>query len=408
MIRTVVVSLLVLLMASHSFAQKGMPEKKIVSASVTTHFPQHEDFKEDMLNRLSLAKGFKAEIAAQGLGKPRMMTAGANGSLYVTRRDQGDVLLLLDNDNDGKFDVMKTVAVKFPGVHGIATHDGYLYLCSNRELKRAKIKPDGDLEASEILIKDLPDGGQHGNRTIAFGPDNMLYITIGSTCNDCNETNPENATILRAKPDGTSRKIYARGLRNTIGIDWHPQTKELWGADNGTDWRGDDIPPEELNKIIESGDYGWPLVYGQQKVDDTREDPAGTTKEAYAKTTQPSQLNFPAHSAPINLMFLDKAMGFPNDSKDDALVTLHGSWNKNNPDGFKIQRIRFENGKPVAAEDFLSGFLSKDGKTRFGRPAGLVTSSNGFVYVSDDVNGVIYRVSGSETGSSSSSKQTGQ
>jgi glucose/arabinose dehydrogenase len=248
------------------------------------------------------------------------------------------------------------------------------------------------LENANTLIKDLPDGGQHGNRTIAFGPDGMLYITVGSTCNDCGETNAENATILQATPDGKKRRIYSRGLRNTIGFDWHPQTKELWGADNGTDWRGDDIPPEELNKIKDSAHYGWPLVFGAQQVDPTREDPAGTTKEAFAKTTEPSVLTFPAHSAPINFLFLNKINNLPADWKDDALITFHGSWNKTNPDGYKIQRIRFENGNPVAAEDFLTGFLNKEARSRFGRPTGLAISPKGVIYFSDDANGVIYSI----------------
>jgi len=383
------------LAASNLQAQKGMPAKEIVTASITTHFPQHVAFKEEMVNQLKLPAGFKAEVAATGLGKPRMMATTEDGSVYVTRRDQGDVLFLKDTDNDGRFDEMKTVIVKFPGVHGIAIHNKFLYLCNNRELKRGSIKEDGTIENVKPLLNDLPDGGQHGNRTIAFGPDGMLYITVGSTCNDCFDSNPQNATILRANADGTGRKIYARGLRNTIGIDWHPQTKDLWGADNGADYKGDDWPKEELNKIIEEGDYGWPVVYEDRKVDQTREDPPGTTKEEYAKHTQPAVMTFPAHGAPINLIFLSKTT-FPEEYKDDALVTLHGSWNRKEPKGYMIKRVRFENGTPVAVEDFLSGFLSKDGNSRFGRPAGLAISPKGEVYLSDDVNGVIYRITTSK------------
>lgn len=374
-------------------AQKGIPAKETTSASVNTNFPQHEDFKESMLSRLTVPQGFKVAIAATGLGKPRMMAFGTDGSLYITRRDQGDVLMLKDKDGDGRFEELKTVHTMFSGVHGITIHNGFMYLCSNRELKRAKIKPDGMLEEATMLMKDLPDGGQHPNRTIAFGPDGMLYITVGSTCNDCNDSNPESATILQAAPDGKQRRIFARGLRNMIGFDWHPQTKEMWGADNGADWKGDDIPPEELNKIVDSAHYGWPLVYGAQQVDSTREDPPGTTKEAFAKTTMPSVLTFPAHSAPINFLFLSKASGFPQDYKQDALITWHGSWNKSNPDGFKVQRIRFDDGKPVGTEDFLTGFLNKETPSRFGRPTGLAISPKGVVYISDDANGVIYSVS---------------
>lgn len=386
----------IFLFLSPCLAQKGMPAKEIVTASVNTNFPQHEDFKQSMVSRLVVPAGFKVEVAASGLGKPRMMAVADNGSLYITRRDQGDVLLLKDKNGDGKFEEMKTVLTKFSGVHGIAIHDGWLYLCANRELKRARIKTDGSLEPAVLLIKDLPDGGQHPNRTISFGPDNMLYITVGSTCNDCDDANPENATILQAKPDGSGRRIYARGLRNTIGIDWQPQTHELWGADNGTDWRGDDLPPEELNRISDSANYGWPFVFGNRQPDETREDPVGVTKQEYAQKTEAPVLTLPAHSAPINLIFPGRSAGFPTEYKNDALISLHGSWNRKDPDGFKVVRVRFENGNPVAIEDFLTGFFNKSTRTRFGRPAGLAVSPDGKVYVSDDANGVIYCISSAD------------
>ena len=299
--------------------------------------------------------------------------------------------MLTDKDGDGKFDELQTVVSQFNDVHGIVIHDGWLYLCSSKELRRYRINTDGMAGAMEVLITDLPQGGQHDNRTIAFGPDGRLYITVGSDCNDCKETNPESATVVVANADGSNRKIFARGLRNTIGFDWQPQTKELWGMDNGTDWRGDEIPPEELNKIIEDGNYGWPQVFGKQQVDQTREDPLGTTKEAFAKTTQPAVMTFPAHSAPIDMKFLDKATSFPADYRQDALVCWHGSWNRKNPQGYKVQRIHFQDGQPVSVSDFFSGFLAKDGSTRFGRPAGLAVTDKG-VYISDDENGVIYYV----------------
>lgn len=387
---TKLVLLMLLFTWNATWAQKGIPAPVITSTVVNSNFPQHEDFKESMLSRLKVPAGFTVSIAATGLGKPRMLASAKNGSLYVTRRDVGDVLLLTDANGDDKFEEMKTIVSNFKGVHGITIHDGWLYLCATKKLARGKLNADGSVGALDTLINDLPEGSQHDNRTIAFGPDGKLYITIGSDCNDCKETNPEHATVLQTNADGSGRRIFARNLRNTIGFDWHPQTKELWGMDHGTDWRGDEIPPEELNLIVDSGDYGWPLVYGKQQVDETREDPLGTTKAAYAKTTKPAVLLFPAHSAPIDFRFLSNATAFPASYQDDALVTFHGSWNKKNPDGFKIQRIRFENGKPVAAEDFLTGFLSAGGRSRFGRPAGLAISENSRIYFSDDANGVIY------------------
>ncbi len=380
------------LLFSNVQGQKGLPSKTPTAAVVHTYYPQSEDFRDSLVTRIKTPSGFKVGIAATGLGKPRMMVVSDAGNLYVTRRDQNDVLMLSDTDNDGRFDNLVAVWTMFTDVHGITIHDGYLYLCSSKELKRGKMNPDGTLSDTETLIKDLPDGGQHDNRVISFGPDSMLYISVGSNCNDCKETNGENATIVQVDPAKWTRKIYARGLRNTIGFDWQPQTKEMWGCDNGEDWRGDTMPHEELNRIVDGGDYGWPQVYDKQQVDETREDPLGGTKAAYAKTTVPAVMLFPAHSAPIDFKFLTKATGFPKDYQDDALVCWHGSWNAEPPVGFKVQRIIFKNGQPVGAEDFFSGFLSADGKSRFGRPAGMAISPKSVLYISDDANGVIYSV----------------
>ncbi len=372
-------------------AQKGIPAKQVVNINHTTNYPQHIDFKPVMVKQLKVPAGWEVMAAATGLGKPRMLLAGRNGELYVTRRDAGDVLLLKDVNGDNKFEEMITVVADFKGVHGIAMKDNQMYLCNNRELKRFPILADGKLGAEELIFNDLPDGGQHGNRTMAFGPDGLLYLSVGSTCNDCNETNKENATMLVIDVVNKTRSIYARGLRNTIGFDWD-RNGQLYGVDNGGDAKGEDWPPEELNMISKDKDYGWPLVYAKREVDQTREDPVGTTKEAYAKTTEPSLFEFPAHSAPIAFSFMKNASTLAPTEQDDALVCWHGSWNRRNPDGFKVQQIIFENGKPVGTRDFLSGFLSADKRSRFGRPAGLVVTPEGAVYISDDANGVIYCV----------------
>ena len=383
----------VLVFSIHSSitAQKGMPAKQVVNINHTTNYPQHVDFAASMVNDLKVAPGWKITAAATGLGKPRMLYMGSKGQLYVTRRDQGDVLMLTDKDADNKFDDMLAVVADFPGVHGITIHDGWMYLVSNRVMKRFQVKEDGTVGVMQELYNDLPDGGQHGNRTMEFGPDGKLYLSVGSTCNDCGETNKENATMLQIDPTTWKRTIYARGLRNTIGFDWHPATKELWGIDNGGDAKGDNWPPEEVNMIPKDGDLGWPLVYGKQVVDETREDPPGTTKAAYAKTTVASVLEAPAHSAPIAFRFFGSA-NVSADYKNDGLVCWHGSWNRKDPSGYKVSRIKFVNGKAAGMEDFVTGFLSPDKRTRMGRPAGLIVSGEGKVYISDDANGVIYCV----------------
>jgi glucose/arabinose dehydrogenase len=374
-----------LVSALGAFAQRGLPPKEVTTITHTTKYAQHLDFLPEMVKLLNVPSGWEVSVAASGLGKPRMLLTGPNGELYITRRDAGDVLLLKDLNGDNKFDDLKTVVAEFKGVHGITMKDGFLYLCNNTEVRRYKINPDGTLSNKEMLINDLPNAGQHPNRTMDFGPDGMLYISIGTLCNDCKESDKEAASLVQVDPVTWKRSIYASGLRNMIGFDWHPQTKELWGADNGGDAKGDDWPPEEINKITKGGNYGYPFAYGKREVDETREDPAGNSKEEFVKNTQPSVLELQAHMAPIAFQFFDSSVPEFN---GDALVCWHGSWNRSSSVGFKVQRIKFKDGVAVEAVDFLDGFLK--GKARFGRPAGLSITPQGVVYVSDDANGVVY------------------
>jgi glucose/arabinose dehydrogenase len=363
--------------------QKGIPPKEILNINVTTNYPQVLEFSPSMLSRLKAAPGWTVSIAASGLGKPRMLYPGKTGELYVTRRDAGEIILLRDSDGDLKFDEMMPVVAEFKGVHGITIHDGYLYGCSNRELKRFKLLDSGKVGAAELLIDDLPDGGQHGNRTMEFGPEGLLYLSVGSTCNDCFETNRENATMLVINPVDWKRKVFARGLRNTIGFDWNPGSRQLWGLDNGADAKGDELAPEELNLIEQDSDYGWPLLYGKNVIDNTREDPPGLTKMEFAKVAKQSKLDFPAHSAPIAFRFIDA---------NTAIGCWHGSWNRKNPGGFKVQQILFDGEKPSAGPDFLTGFFDPADRTTFGRPAGIAVVAPDVVYISDDANGIIYCV----------------
>jgi len=373
-------------------AQRGLPPKEVTKSVNVTKYAQVLDFKPEMLKLLKTPPGWQVTLAASGLGKPRMLYTSPQGNVYVTRRDGGDVLMLEDKDGDNKFENLVTVVADFKGVHGITMKDNWLYLCNSNEVRRYPVKPDGtlNLPAAEILIRDLPDGGQHPNRTMDFGPDGQLYISVGSLCNDCKESDKETAVMLQVNPANWSRMIYASGLRNTIGFDWHPQTKEMWGIDNGGDTKGSEWPPEEVNRIIKGGDYGFPYAYGKREVDKSREDPAGNTKEAVVKNTQPSVLELTAHMAPIAFTFFRGAANIPQEWAGDGLVAWHGSWNAEKPVGFKVQRIHFENGVAVGAEDFLTGFLQ--GEARFGRPAGITVTKDGTVYISDDAGGNIYAI----------------
>ncbi len=351
---------------------------------------------DERIAQLKVPAGFVLTKFADQLGKPRMLTVGESGNVYVTSREAGTVTLLRDTNNDGKAD-QKQVVATIKDVHGLTIHAGKMYLVAIHDVYAASLNADGTLGQPQRLISDLPDAGQHPNRTIAFGPDGFMYITVGSTCNACADPNPENATMLRANPDGTGRKIFAKGLRNTIGFGWHPQSKELYGFDHGIDWLGDEQQKEELNLIKENAFYGWPYIYADGNYN-PHPRPMGDTTYAQilAKTTLPSLL-YDAHAAPLGIIFYTSstgaAGGFPAEFQNDAFATMRGSWNRTQPSGYKVVRVHFEGGKPVRIDDFVTGFLVDNNQSQFGRPVGITTYSDGSILFSDDNNGVIYRVS---------------
>ena len=246
------------------------------------------------------------------------------------------------------------------------------------------------------IISDLPDAGQHEDRTLAFGPDGRLYLSVGSTSNTSNEPNPENATMLVASPDGKSRKIFASGLRNTIGFDWNPVTHKLYGMDMGIDWQGDDHQREELNHIQDGHRYGWPYVY-ENGIFDPQHLPQekGYTLDAWRKESTSPDLTYTAHASPIGFLFYTGSQ-FPAEYKNDAFVAFHGSWNRAVPSGYEVVRVHFDAaGRPVSMTPFVTGFVTKqNGKWgQFGRPCGLAQMPDGSLLVSDDTEGVIYRIS---------------
>jgi Raf kinase inhibitor-like YbhB/YbcL family protein len=384
-----------LAVAIPAHSQQGDGTRVAIAAAIVK--PDKVAATPERIAALKVPPGFKITAFATGLKNIRIIAVAPDGTIYVSRRDQGDVLMLRDGDGDGRADGPPVTVASRAGAHGLAVRDGKLYLATVKEVFEADIQRDGTLSALRMIIGDLPDAGQHPNRTLAFGPDGMLYISAGSTCNDCNENNPENATLLRATADGKQRTIFATGLRNTIGFDWQPRTGELWGMDHGIDFLGDDEQPEELNKIELGKQYGWPHVYGAGAIYPQSTPVGDITKQEWKAHSEPMVLGYTAHAAPMQLLFY-RGAGFPAEYQGDAFVTLRGSWNRSTPSGYEIVRVRFADGQPTSIEPFVSGFLTDGGKTHIARLVGLAMARDGALLMADDANGVLYRVAYMGTG----------
>ena len=379
-----------------AYAQQGDGTQVALNNNIFK--PNKVEATPERMRGIKAPAGFTVTPFATGLKNARIIAVAPNGDVYVSRRDQGDVLLLRDANGDGRADGPAVTVANRAGAHGLAIRDNKLYLITVKEVFAADIKRDGRLGELKMLIGDLPDSGQHPNRTIAFGPDDMLYISVGSTCNTCNESNPENATILRASKDGKKRSIFASGLRNTIGFAWHPQTGELWGLDHGIDFLGDNQQQEELNRIEMGKMYGWPHVYGAGEIYPQSTPVGEISKQQWRERSTPMVLGYTAHAAPMQLVFANQS-AFPLEYRGDAFATMRGSWNRNPASGYEIVRVRFENGQPKSIEPFVTGFLTDGGKTHIARPVGLAFAKDGSMLMADDGNGVIYRIAYTGAGS---------
>lgn len=369
-------------------AAAGPPEHA-ADLDLKSHILQPRQLLPSDPAKLRVPPGFRVTRVAGDLGNIRVLVVAPNGDVYATRREEGDVILLKDVGSGAPPVKVSRVASR-SGIHGLALHGGKAYVATVKEIFRADVRPDGTFGPLEMLIHDLPDAGQHHTRTVQIGPDGMMYIGVGSTCNECAEPNPEAATILRAPLDGKSRAVFASGLRDPIGWAWHPQTGELWEMDHGIDWWGDDTPPEELNRIQKGKFYGWPYFYADNKMNPRLIPPGGLVRSDYRAASVPMVLGYTPHAAPMQLVFYTGAQ-FPAEYRNDAFVAFHGSWNRKPSSGYEVARIRFKNGQATGFEPFLSGFLTAEGET--GRPFGTAIARDGSLLVGDDRNGVLYRVS---------------
>ncbi len=369
------------------------------TATVTRNEPTALEFTSDKLARLKVPAGFELSVMATGLGNARMMQVMPDGGIYLSRRQNSDIWYLKDVNRDGKFEASerRKVADNLKLVHGMDVKAGKLYAVGEKTIWGMDISKDGGLSVPRVFADGFPDAGQHPARSLKWGPDGYLYASFGATNNDAPGQNPEEATVLRISPDGKSREVYARGLRHTIGFGWHPVTKTMYGMDQGSDWHGDNIPPEELNTLVRGKNYGWPFCYGDKIPDpytNTANIPGKISKAEYCAATQGSTLNYNAHAAAIGLAFYT-GQQFPAEYRNDAFVAFRGSWNRTEPSGYEIARVVFDaNNKPEKIEPFVTGFVYQENGEwkQFGRVAGVAVYTDGSLLFTDDQSGVIYRV----------------
>jgi glucose/arabinose dehydrogenase len=341
--------------------------------------------------RPQVPKGFAISAFAGGLSDPRWMALAPNGDVFLAEPSAGKITLLRDVNHDGKAESTFTFATGFDRPHGLAFHDGALYVGDLNAVWKLGYTNGSTQRGQRTRITKQDFGGKqgHSTRDIGFGPDGTLYVAIGSAGNVETNDPPTRASVQKVGANGLL-STYASGLRNPVAIVLQPGTNQMWVTVNERDGLGDDLPPDYATHIEAGGFYGWPYAYIGRHPDPTF---GAKRPDLVAKTKTPDVL-FQAHSAPLGLVFYEGAQ-FPVDYKGDAFVAFHGSWNSGHPHGYKVVRVHFAGGKPVGGyEDFITGFWN--GKTSpahvYGRPAGLLVAKDGSLLIADDAGKTVWRV----------------
>lgn len=346
--------------------------------------------------RLYLPKGFKINVFAAGdFREPRWMALAPNGDVFLSDSRANSIIVLRDKDKDGVAEERFVFSDKLSQPFGMAFHKDWFYVANTDAIVRFRYQSGQTAAAGEPeKIVELTPGGynQHWTRNILFAPDGTkMYVSIGSATNVNVEADPKRAAISVYDPNGKNHRIYAAGLRNPIGLAWNPKTGELWTAVNERDGLGDDLVPDYVTSVKEGAFYGWPYSYIGQNEDPRRK---GEGIELVKKALVPDVL-LTSHSAALGIIFYSGKM-FPKEYRGDAFVALHGSWNRQKLTGYKIIRVRFNNGKLVGNqyEDFLSGWLPDENSNEvWGRPVGLLVAADGSLLITDDGADKIWRVS---------------
>ena len=343
------------------------------------------------IERLKLPPGFKIEVYADKVGNARSLALGDKGTVFVGTRSDS-VYALVDSNRDGKADEVVTIADGLNAPNGVAFRDGALYVAEiNRILRFDNIEANLKNPPQPVVVFDkLPRNGHHGWKFIAFGPDGWLYVPVGAPCNICEPDSDVYAAIHRMKPDGSQVEMFARGVRNTVGFDWDPNSKELWFNDHGRDMMGDDMPSCELNHAPKAGmHFGFPYCHQGDTLD-----PEYGAKRKCSEFSPPA-LKQGGHVAPNGLRFYTGKM-FPTKYANRLFIAQHGSWNRSRKSGYRVMMVTLnKDGKTVdTVEEFATGWMENE--RAWGRPVDLLVMPDGALLISDDTANAVYRVTYSE------------
>jgi glucose/arabinose dehydrogenase len=326
---------------------------------------------------LTVPEGFEISVFADDLGGVRTLKTGPDGMLYAVLSVSGRIVRLDPKEPGEAAEVVEGLNRPY----GLAFRDDWMYVGERHQIVRFR---GPTYETVEVVVPDLPTGGNHWTREIVFGFDGMLYVSVGSSCNVCEESDPRRAAVTRYGPDGTGETIIAEGLRNSAGLAVHPGSGALWASQNERDWLGDDLPPEEINILDDGEHFGWPYCYGEGEVS-----PEYPDRADFCRETTPPALTIQAHSAPLGMVFYSGDQ-FPEEYRGDLFVALHGSWNRSERTGYELIRVRVRDDRPVSYEEFATGWLS--GRRVSGRPVYPEVGPDGSLFLSDDEGGRIYRI----------------
>lgn len=344
---------------------------------------QSQETKQIVNDTPFSAAGWNIAYFARNLGGVRDLEFSPEGTLLASIPSEGKVIALVKTNGSVQ---VKEVLTNLDSPHGLAfypsangansVYNGKLFIAEERQVARYSWDQKSLSASREKVLFDLPPRGNHFTRSLVFDKEGRLYVSIGSTCNVCNEKNERYAAVLISDADGTSPRLFAKGLRNAVFMTQNPKTGEIWVTEMGRDYLGDNLPPDEVNILKENKDYGWPNCYGN-KIADKNFNPS-----AECANTEPPVFEIPAHSAPLGLTF---------DPDGNLLVAYHGSWNRSVPDGYKVMRMRINGNTVTSAEDFITGFINET--EAIGRPVDLIFDKEGDLYLSDDKAGAVYILS---------------